>query len=149
MWRSSLVSFTLFFDLSEWKPWIQCMSVVAQDRQNVIYMYGGLLCQSELSCMRLIRPWFCSKSAALALLSICYVIHVFCYADQLLCSWMPSKGSKNLPQKRRVFFQFPYSPMRRKQWIYATQWDKGKQFTITEGTKVCSQHLEGMLHIEK
>lgn len=44
---------------------------------------------------------------ALALLSISYVIHVFCYAYQLMCSWMPSKGRKNLPQKRRGFFSFP------------------------------------------
>lgn len=82
MWRSSLVSFTLFFDLSEWKPWRQCMSVVAQDRQNVIYMYGGLLCQSELSCMRLIRPWFCPESVHC---SSCIVVNKLCHTCILLC----------------------------------------------------------------
>lgn len=85
-----------------------CLLLLEIGRMQIhVHVHGGLLCQSELRCMGLIRPWFCSKSAALALLSICYVIHVFFYAYQLLCSWMPSKGSKNLPQKRRGFFSFP------------------------------------------
>ena len=58
------------------------MSVVAQDRQNVIYMYGGLLCQSELSCMRLIRPWFCSESVHC---SSCIVVNLLCHTCILLC----------------------------------------------------------------
>lgn len=64
-----------------------CLLLLEIGRMQIhVHVHGGLLCQSELRCMGLIRPWFCSKSAALALLSICYVIHVFFYAYQLLCS---------------------------------------------------------------
>lgn len=39
------------------------------------------------------------------------------------------------------FFEFPRTPLRRKQWIHAIRRDEGKEFTITEGTKVCSLHF--------
>ena len=46
-------------------------------------------------------------------------------------SWMPSEGSE-------IFHR---SPLKWKQRIHAIRWDEGKEFTIAEGTKVCSLHF--------
>jgi len=39
------------------------------------------------------------------------------------------------------FFEFPRSPLRRKQWIHAIRREEGKEFKIAHGTKVCSLHF--------
>lgn len=46
------------------------------------------------------------------------------------------------PSGKKVnFFNFPKAPLTRKQWIHAIRRDEGKDFVITERTKVCSLHF--------
>lgn len=46
------------------------------------------------------------------------------------------------PSGKKVnFFNFPKAPLIRKQWIHAIRRDEGKDFVITERTKVCSLHF--------
>ncbi|XP_073236912.1 uncharacterized protein [Porites lutea] len=46
------------------------------------------------------------------------------------------------PSGKKVnFFNFPKAPLIRKQWIHAIRQDEGKDFVITERTKVCSLHF--------
>lgn len=40
------------------------------------------------------------------------------------------------------FFRFPDDPSTRKQWIHAIRRDVGKDFSILEGTRVCSRHFK-------
>ena len=39
------------------------------------------------------------------------------------------------------FFNFPKAPLIRKQWIHVIRREEGKDFVITERTKVCSLHF--------
>jgi len=51
------------------------------------------------------------------------------------------KGYKSLSGEKVSFFNFPKSVLTRKQWIHAIRWDEGKDFVITEPSKVCSLHF--------
>jgi len=51
------------------------------------------------------------------------------------------KGVKSPTGEKVLFFAFPKSPERRKQWIHAIRRDEGKQWQITPDTKVCSLHF--------
>ena len=44
--------------------------------------------------------------------------------------------------RKGFFFNFPKAPLLRKQWIHAIRRDEGKDFVITERTKVCSLHFK-------
>jgi len=51
------------------------------------------------------------------------------------------KGKKTTTGEKVSFFEFPRSPLRRKQWIHAIRREEGKEFKIGHGTKVCSLHF--------
>ena len=51
------------------------------------------------------------------------------------------KGKKTPTGEKVSFFEFPRSPLRRKQWIHAIRREEGKEFKIVHGTKVCSLHF--------
>ncbi|KAJ7375864.1 hypothetical protein OS493_038394, partial [Desmophyllum pertusum] len=73
-------------------------------------------------------------------LSICSAL--FRYALRVVVSLNATRRERNHPRERKChFFEFPRTPLRRKQWIHAIRRDEGKEFTITEGTKVCSLHF--------
>lgn len=52
------------------------------------------------------------------------------------------KGYTSLSGEKVSFFNFPKAPLLRKQWIHAIRRDEGKDFVITERTKVCSLHFK-------
>ena len=51
------------------------------------------------------------------------------------------KGNKTSTGEKVSFFEFPRSPLRKKQWIHAIRREEGKEFKIVDGTKVCSLHF--------
>ena len=51
------------------------------------------------------------------------------------------KGYSTSSGEKVSFFNFPKEPLIRKQWIHAIRRDEGKDFVITERTKVCSLHF--------
>ena len=51
------------------------------------------------------------------------------------------KGYSTSSGEKVSFFNFPKEPLIRKQWIHAIHRDEGKDFVITERTKVCSLHF--------
>ena len=51
------------------------------------------------------------------------------------------KGKKTSTGEKVSFFEFPRSPLRRKQWIHAIRREEGREFKIVGGTKVCSLHF--------
>ena len=76
-------------------------------------------------------------------LSICSVLFRLYFTMPTSCS-VPEchqKGPKSTTGEKVSFFDFPSSPLRRKQWIHAIRRDEGKDFTIRKGTKVCSLHF--------
>ena len=64
----------------------------------------------------------------------CFIIDLVC--SILLC--LPVVVYLNATEGSEIFH---CSPLKWKQWIHAVHWDKGKEFTIAEGTKVCSLHF--------
>ena len=52
------------------------------------------------------------------------------------------KGYTSLSGEKVSFFNFPKAPLLRKQLIHAIRRDEGKDFVITERTKVCSLHFK-------
>ena len=51
------------------------------------------------------------------------------------------KGYTSSSGGKVSFFNFPKAPLLRKQWIHAIRREEGKDFVITERTKVCSLHF--------
>ena len=51
------------------------------------------------------------------------------------------KGYTNPSGEKVSLFTFPNDQVRRKQWIHAIRREEGKNFTITDKTKVCSLHF--------
>ncbi|XP_015758276.1 PREDICTED: 52 kDa repressor of the inhibitor of the protein kinase-like [Acropora digitifera] len=51
------------------------------------------------------------------------------------------KGYSTSSGEKVSFLNFPKEPLIRKQWIHAIRRDEGKDFVITERTKVCSLHF--------
>ena len=52
------------------------------------------------------------------------------------------RGYKSKSGEKVSFFNFPKEPLRRKRWLNAIRRDEGKEFLITDKTKVCSLHLK-------
>lgn len=52
------------------------------------------------------------------------------------------KGYKDEKNDKISHFNFPTDKTRRKQWLQAIRRDVGKDFRVTEKTKVCSQHFQ-------
>ena len=61
------------------------------------------------------------------------------YCCVLKCS---QRGCKSKSGEKVSFFNFPKEPLRRKRWLNAIRRDEGKEFLITDKTKVCSLHLK-------
>ena len=51
------------------------------------------------------------------------------------------KGYKDEKNDKISYFNFPTDKTTRKQWLHAIRRDVGKDFRVTEKTKVCSQHF--------
>ena len=51
------------------------------------------------------------------------------------------KGYKDEKDEKISYFNFPTDKTRRKQWLHAIRRDEGKDFRVTEKTKVCSRHF--------
>lgn len=51
------------------------------------------------------------------------------------------KGYKDEKNDKISYFNFPTAKTRRKQWLHAIRRDVGKDFRVTEKTKVCSRHF--------
>ena len=51
------------------------------------------------------------------------------------------KGYKDEKDEKISYFNFPTDKTRRKQWLRAIRRDDGKDFRVTEKTKVCSRHF--------
>ena len=51
------------------------------------------------------------------------------------------KGYKDEKNDKISYFNFPTDKTRRKQWLHAIRRDVGKDFRVTEKTKVCSRHF--------
>ena len=51
------------------------------------------------------------------------------------------KGYKDEKNKKISYFNFPIGKTRRKQWLHAIRREEGKDFCVTEKTKVCSRHF--------
>ena len=51
------------------------------------------------------------------------------------------KGYKDEKDQKISYFNFPTDETRRKQWLHAIRRDEGKDFRVTEKTKVCSRHF--------
>lgn len=51
------------------------------------------------------------------------------------------KGYKDEKNEKISYFNFPTDKTRRKQWLHAIRRDEGKDFRVTEKTKVCSRHF--------
>ena len=51
------------------------------------------------------------------------------------------KGYKDEKNERISYFNFPTDKTRRKKWLHAIRRDEGKDFRVTETTKVCSRHF--------
>ena len=69
---------------------------------------------------------------------------VLCFFDMVTSCCVPEcnqKGKKTTTGEKVSFFEFPRSPLRRKQWIHAIRREEGKEFKIAHGTKVCSLHF--------
>ena len=67
------------------------------------------------------------------------------------------KGYKDEKNDKISYFNFPTDKTRRKQWLHAIRRDVGKDFRVTEKTKVCSRHfwssdlkksLNGRIHVK-
>ena len=69
---------------------------------------------------------------------------VLCFFDMVSSCCVPEcnqKGNKTSTGEKVSFFEFPRSPLRKKQWIHAIRREEGKEFKIVDGTKVCSLHF--------
>lgn len=51
------------------------------------------------------------------------------------------KGYKDEKNEKISYFNFPTDKTKRKQWLHAIRRDEGKDFRVTEKTKVCSRHF--------
>ena len=51
------------------------------------------------------------------------------------------KGYKDEKNDKISYFNFPTDKTRRRQWLHAIRRDVGKDFRVTEKTKVCSRHF--------
>ena len=51
------------------------------------------------------------------------------------------KGYMDEKNEKISYFNFPTDKTRRKQWLHAIRRDVGKDFRVTEKTKVCSRHF--------
>ena len=51
------------------------------------------------------------------------------------------KGCQDENGSKVSYYKFPNNPISKRKWIHAIRRDEGKDFTITEWTRVCSRHF--------
>lgn len=100
--------------------------------------YGGPLGRPGTSSVkaRLVSPLlFCFDNTLFCFSRVYFNMPSYCCVPN--CN---QKGYTSLSGEKVSFFNFPKSDPTRKQWIHAIRRDEGKDFVITERTKVCSLH---------
>ena len=111
--------------------------------------YGRPLGRPGSTCAKasLVRPHVWFDNASFECESIEFLLcsrSVQCFFDMVTSCCVPErnqKGKKTSTGEKVSFFEFPPSPLRKKQWIHAIRHEEGKQFKIVDGTKVCLLHF--------
>ena len=85
---------------------------------------------------RLVSPWSVSLNRIGESSCLFSIMPSFCCVPE--CN---QKGYKDEKDEKISYFNFPTDKTRRKQWLHAIRRDEGKDFRVTEKSKVCSRHF--------
>ena len=83
----------------------------------------------------------CAKTISSIRVNYCLVYNTLEIPTHCCVPECIKKGYREEDGSKVSYFQFPIKKMLKKKWIQAIRRDEGKDFKISESTKVCSRHF--------